>query len=404
MNSRHLLATLVVAVVALTGVVCAQLVGAGPGGSPGPATTVVTATTVPTSRPDGQRAATPAPRPAPADQKLSQADLIAKVKPSVVHIRGTHGGGSGVVVNGPHGLVLTNAHVMFGQHRTRARVGDDPATETAVQLVAAAPCDDLAVVRLVNRSPNLRALRFGDSSKVRPGDHVTVLGYPKSFDEKRADDSTLAQQLVATDGNVSAVDVVAAPDPSLPRYASTIQHQAPTNPGNSGGPLVDDRGRLVGVNSLRNPETQGQFYSISSNQVRRVLPDLMAGTSQGDLGWDLISLAEVDLPAVFAQDPNYADQGGAALGQRIADRLAQEGIDGMYVQETEAGSPAEYANLRYGDLLTSIDNQKVRSMQDVCEAVLANRPGTMLKVSGYSLYTADAAEALQPWEVEVAVP
>jgi len=76
----------------------------------------------------------------------------------------------------------------------------------------------------------------------------------------------------------------------------------------------------------------------------------------------------------------------------------------MYVQETEAGSPAEYANLRYGDLLTSIDNQKVRSMQDVCEAVLANRPGTMLKVSGYSLYTADAAEALQPWEVEVAVP
>jgi S1-C subfamily serine protease len=213
MKTKYLLAALVVAVAALTGVVSAQLVGPGTAGSArGQAAPAATTTT---SRPDGERAAKRTARPDPADQKLSQADLIAKVKPSVVPLAGSNGSGSGVVIDARRGLVLTNAHVTFGQQGMRARVGDDPGTETAARLVAAAPCDDLAVVRLVDTPANLRAIRLGDSSTLRQGDHVTVLGYPVSFEEQ-AEASILDRQVVAGEGSVSVADVVAAPDPACP--------------------------------------------------------------------------------------------------------------------------------------------------------------------------------------------
>jgi S1-C subfamily serine protease len=337
-------------------------------------------------------------------ETLSQPDLIAKVKPTVVHLAGSRGSGSGVIIDDDRGLVLTNAHVTFGQQGMRAVVGDDPASETPVRLVAAAPCDDLAVVELVNKPVDLRAIRLGDSSKLRQGDHVTVLGYPESFREQRAESGVLADGLVANDGRVSAVDVVATPGPGLPRYVSTIQHQAPVNHGNSGGPLIDDQGRLIGINSLGNDDAQGQFYSISVNRVRQLLPDLLAGRSQANLGWELVPVAQVDLPSIFAEDPDLAGQGGATLGQQAADRLDEEGIDGMYVWATESGSSAEAANLYFGDLVTSIDGQPVSKVQDVCDLVLSKRPGETVEVSGYYLNsTADAAEVLTPWVTKVRI-
>ena len=338
-------------------------------------------------------------------QPLSQPDLIAKVKPTVVRLQGTSGGGSGVVVDAERGLVLTNAHVAVGLQGMRARVGDDAASETPAQLVAAAPCDDLAVVRLVNKPVNLQAVQLGDSSTVQPGDHVTVLGYPGSFEEPTVGDSVQqAQQLVATDGSASAVDVAATPDPGLPRFASTIQHQAPVNPGNSGGPLVNDQGQLVGINTLGNPETQGQYYAISVNRVRQLLPGLLAGKSQANLGWDLTPLAYVDLPQVFADDPDLGTQGGATLGQEVADVLAQEGIDGMYVWGTETGSPAKSAELYHGDLITSIEGQPVTKLQDVCDLVLAKQPGEKVRVSGLIINsTQDVADIFDSWTVELKV-
>ena len=79
--------------------------------------------------------------------------------------------------------------------------------------------------------------------------------------------------------------------------------------------------------------------------MRQLLPDLLEGISQADLGWDLAPLAQVDLAAVFAEDPAYADQGGAELGRQTAGRLQQTGVDGMYVLGTEDGSAAEDANI-----------------------------------------------------------
>jgi S1-C subfamily serine protease len=405
MRSKHLLAALAVVVAAATGAACAGFTGnRADGGAAGQHTTNATATATTTSRPGGDHTVK-RPKPRPAPEKLSQPDLIAKVKPSVVRLVGSSGGGSGVVIDAADGLVLTNAHVTFGQQGLRARVGDDPASETAAQLVAAAPCDDLAVVRLVNKPANLRAIRIGDSSRVRLGDHVTVLGYPTSLQlqEQRAGNTTQAQQLVANEGSVSAVNVTTGGDPSFPVYVSTIQHQAPTTYGNSGGPLVDDRGRLVGINSLINTQAHGQAYAISANRVLQLLPELVAGNSQANLGWDLVSLDRADLPKIFAKDSGLAAQGGATLGQQVVQQLADQQIEGLYVRATERGSPVQAARIFRGNLVTSIDGQPVSGEQDVCDLVLSKRPGETVQVAGYWLYTAEAAKALQPWQVEVEV-
>ena len=88
----------------------------------------------------------------------------------------------------------------------------------------------------------------------------------------------------------------------------------------------------------------------------------------------------------------------------MTERLDQEGVDGLYVWDTEAGSPAEAGNLGHGDLVTSIDGAPVRTVQDVCDLVLSKRPGESVVVGGVYLNSAaDAAEVLTTWETEVAV-
>jgi S1-C subfamily serine protease len=176
------------------------------------------------------------------------------------------------------------------------------------------------------------------------------------------------------------------------------------NHGNSGGPLVDDRGLLVGINSLGNDQAQGQFYSISVKRVRQLPPGLVAGRSRANLGWNLIPLAEVDLGETFANDAEPAGQGGEQLGRRVADELARQGIDGLYVQRSERGSPAAAVRLGRRNLVTSIDGRPVTRVQEVCDLVLAKPPDETLEVSGYWFKaTPDVAELLQPWTVEVAL-
>lgn len=324
-------------------------------------------------------------------KKLSQTELIDKVKPTVVRIQGKEAGGSGVVVDAKRGLILTNAHVAVGLTGMKARVGDVESSEGPAQLVAAAPCEDLAVVKLVTQPPDLKAIELGSSAKVKAGQHVTVLGYPGTFEEeKQTGTAGQADKLVATDGTVSSPNIAAAPDPSLPRFPSVIQHAASVNAGNSGGPLVDDEGKLIGINTLGNSgqagEVQNQFYSISVDHVKGVLPKLESGQSLAYVGWDLQPLSETNLEDVFANDPDYSSQGGASLGKRVIEKLNQPPQDdGMYVLGAQTGSAAKAAHLAYGDLVESIEGQPVTKMQDVCDIISSKAPGEKVSVDGIQI-------------------
>jgi serine protease Do len=219
---------------------------------------------------------------------------------------------------------------------------------------------------------------------LQQGDQVIALGYPGSLEEGQSGEPTgQAEQLVPTFGPVSVTRLRTAPSPDYPRLMAVIQHQATINPGNSGGPLVDRRGRLVGINTLRRADTEGQNYSISVEQIRELLPGLEGGRSQANLGWSLVSLASADLPEIFAKDEGFASTGGAALGQRVADELRRQGIDGMYVRAVERGSPAEAAGIGSGYVVTRINDVPVTGIQNVCRLVLPVPSGQTIDVSGY---------------------
>jgi len=333
---------------------------------------------------------------------LSQEDVIAKVTPSTVSLTGRVGdglsGGTGVVIDAKRGLVLTNSHVVVGLSALRARVGDDPATEGPARVVAKAPCEDLAVVQLVNPPSDLTAITFGHSADVKSGQTVTALGYPASFENPEE------QKIVSTTGIVSSANVAAEPDASLPRYASTIQHQAPINPGNSGGPLVDEKGDLIGINTLGNTEQggrtiQGQYYAISVDHLQKFLPGLEAGKSTTDVGWDMSPVGNVALADIFANDPDFAS---AATGQAIEDQVKTGDVDGLYVWRTDTGSPAGKANIYFGDLITSVEGTSVHSAADVCEILASHAPGDTLAVRGRYLNSArDTDQVLTGWKAEI---
>ena len=319
---------------------------------------------------------------------LSQEDLIAKVKPTVVELSGKSGeqtqGGSGVVIDAKRGLVLTNAHVIAGVSALRAKVGDNAATAGPARVLAQAPCDDLAVVQLVNVPAGLKQAKLGTSAKVKSGEQVTVLGYPASFSNPET------QTVVSTNGTVSSPNVSAEPDPSLPKYPSTIQHQAPVNPGNSGGPLVNTKGEVIGVNTLQNSQQggrtiQGQYYAIAIDKVKALLPNLEAGRNQSYVGWSLAPVDQVSLRTAFANDPVFQS---ARLGTSVQNILKRNNDTGLYVLDSDTGSPAKQAKLGFGDLITSIEGTPVKTVSDMCDIVESHGPGSALNVRGQYLNSA----------------
>jgi S1-C subfamily serine protease len=306
--------------------------------------------------------------------KRSQADLVATIEKSTVQIIGSSEDGSGEIVDAARGLVLTNSHVVTAQSSLTIRFNDG--TESPGGVIGNAPCDDLAIVKIVNKPANLVALPLGDSSKLRPGDHVTAIGYPESLQSAGNEKPT------ASEGSVSVVDLPGEPDASLPSYPSLIQHQAPINPGNSGGPLVDDSGRLVGVNTLGNTVDpggriiQGQYYAISVRHVRDLLPDLEAGKSRNDIGIQLLP----NSAKVAAKFPRGLPTG-----------------TGLVVWDVVPGGAADKASINRGMVVTQLADSKVESVGAVCK-ILESKSGQTVTFHGQSLDTPNN------WRTDVAVP
>ena len=264
-----------------------------------------------------------------------------KVSPSVAKIEVTQtgrarngeerereGGGSGFVFT-PDGLVLTNSHVVHGASRIQVSVSDG--RRLPAQLIGDDPATDLAVIRV--DAPNLTAVELGDSQRLRVGQLAIAIGNPYGF------------QYTVTAGVVSALGR------SLRSYSGrmiddVIQTDASLNPGNSGGPLVSSDGKVVGVNTATIMGAQGLCFAIGINTAKFVASRLL---QQGRIRRAYIGVEAQTVP----------------LHRRIVRFYDLPKETGVIVLAPAAGSPAQQAGLREGDVIIAFNAQPVAGVDDL---------------------------------------
>jgi S1-C subfamily serine protease len=221
---------------------------------------------------------------------LSTEEVGQRVRPSTVSIvtqppgeakapskHGAHAHGSGVIWDAGQGLVLTSDHLVENAGSIEVVVNEQ--TPVHARLVARAQCNDIAILTLHPKPAGMTGIQVGDSSALRLGAKVTALGYLKPA-------SATKPSPIATSGEVSAVDVSTSLSPDLPDLPKVILHQAPLQQQMSGGPLVNDRGELVGVSTLVPGTTpSGQFAAVSINYLKRRISELKPGAGGLLVGW-----------------------------------------------------------------------------------------------------------------------
>ncbi|SDO90793.1 serine protease, S1-C subfamily, contains C-terminal PDZ domain [Streptomyces sp. cf386] len=319
-------------------------------------------------------------------------DIFEEVAPATVQVVAGEGFGTGVIYDAENGLILTNAHVVAGQASLQVRIGDKG--PVPVRLMGSDPCEDLAVLKLATPQEDLKEVEFGDSGDLEQGDEVTAIGYPEG-----AGDIT-REKAVLTTGVVQSPDVALTDVPSEPELPSTVQHSATLNQGNSGGPLLDSEGKLVGVNTFSISGTQGQYNSISSDHAEPILPGLADGKSKNDPGWgDLWALSDDSFELYFPEDVQ-------ADALALKEYLQAQEIDGLYVSSVVGNSPAGEAKLQADDVITHLKGTPVGTDQQVCNILQSAALGEQITVDGVFTVEGTDSEGTSispgdPWQVEM---
>lgn len=275
--------------------------------------------------------------PRPSDRELLDAysravvNVVAAVGPAVVSVhvggpegkrRGNLGSGSGVVIT-PDGYVLTNSHVVRVGGRIITVFPDG--TESQANLVGEDPATDLAVLRCDRAG--LAHAALGDSAALQVGQLVIAVGNPLGF-----------QSTVST-GVVSALGrTLRSQEGRL--IENIVQHTAPLNPGNSGGPVLDSRGNVVGINTAIIAIAQGIGFAIPSNTVQWALPQLL---KHGRVRRGRIGVGGQNRP----------------LPRRLVLQHGLTKTSAVEVVSLEKGGPAEKAGLREGDLIVAVNDQGI---------------------------------------------
>ncbi|MEW6753421.1 MAG: trypsin-like peptidase domain-containing protein [Candidatus Latescibacterota bacterium] len=294
----------------------------------------------------------PASAADPADRELLDAysraviAVVETVGPAVASIgvgnrrspSGAEGSGSGFVI-APDGYLLTNSHVVAGAERLEAQFTDG--TRLAAEVVGADPATDLALIRV--GASGLPHAELGTSAALRPGQLVIAMGNPLGF-----------QSTVST-GVVSAVGR-ALRGVGGRLIENVVQHTAPLNPGNSGGPLLDSRGRVVGINTAIIAMAQGIGFAVPADTVAWVLPQLL---SHGRVRRGQLGIAGRTRP----------------LGRtwvRFHHLLHGQAAE---VLEVAPDGPGARAGLRPGDLIVGLDQHPVASVDDLHRFLSEWTPG-----------------------------
>jgi putative serine protease PepD len=270
----------------------------------------------------------------PTSGGLSANEVYQRTSAAVVEIQAGNATGTGFVIDA-EGHVVTNEHVVDESETVEVRFATGG--EEQGRVVATDPSTDLAVVQVDLAGHDVTPIRLGSSADVEVGDSVYALGNPFGLER------------TFTAGIVSAVDRdIQAPNNFTINDA--IQTDAPVNQGNSGGPLLDTTGNVIGVVSQIASETGGNVgigYAVPSDTVRSVVDALLKD-------------GEIER---------------AYLGVRLA-----ETDDGVRLSDVIRGEPAQAAGLQNGDLVFEADGKAVRTASDVQGAVSAHKPGDKLEL------------------------
>jgi putative serine protease PepD len=268
----------------------------------------------------------------PTSGGLSAGEIYKRSQSAVVEIQAGNATGTGFVVD-QQGHVVTNEHVVGDSQTVEIRFADESTEQGRV--LGTDPSIDVALIEVDLTGHDVTPVQLGSSAGVEVGDPVYAIGNPFGLER------------TLTAGIVSAVnrDIQA---PNNFTINDVIQTDAPVNPGNSGGPLLDAAGNVIGVVSQIQSENGGNIgigYAVPSDTVRNVLSTLESG-------------GEVE---------------HAYLGVRL-----QETDNGVSLSAVRAGEPGQKAGLQQDDVVVEADGKKIESASDIQRAVDAHKPGDKL--------------------------
>jgi len=282
---------------------------------------------------DGTDARTPTERTIIQVARGASPAVVSVVQPGV-------GSGSGIIIQ-PDGVIITNAHVVGDARTVEVSLADG--RKLAGQVLGGDASVDVAVVRVQGSS--LPVAPIGDSDRLEVGQTAIAIGNPLGLDRS------------VTSGIVSAVNR----DPRGVGLDGLIQTDAAISPGNSGGPLLDSQGRVIGINTvvLRAPGSEGLGFAVPINLAVDVAEQVVR---TGRVHRAFLGITFRDI------DPMLAQQFGLPV---------QEGV---IVAGVAAGTPADRAGIEAGQIITAIDGDKVGQGGDLRRALRTHKPGDRVKL------------------------
>lgn len=278
-------------------------------------------------------------------------------------------GGSGFIIE-PEGYILTNNHVIEGADKVDVKVADRD--EYRAKVVGRDPATDLALLKIEGSKP-FPTVRLGDSDKIRVGDWVMAIGDPLNFDKS------------VTVGVLSGKGRYAGLSRATSAFENLLQTDAAINFGNSGGPLVNVNGEVVGINTAISRFAQNIGFAVPVNVAKRLLPQLKKGkVVRGFLGVNIES-----------------------VNKKWQEAYGLKAPEGALIQSVEKGKPADKAGLKYGDVVTRVDDVEVKNNRDLIDYVSGKAPGAKITI-GYirdgKEQTAVTTLETRPEDGEKAVP
>jgi serine protease Do len=262
------------------------------------------------------------------------------------------GSGSGVIykVEGDTVYIITNHHVIDGGNNVEVSFSSGESVKARV--IGSDTYSDLALLEL--KSKNRTPFKLGDSSSIKVGEFVLAMGSPLGIEF--ANSTTLG--IISGKERSLAVDV--SGDGRADWDMKVIQTDAAINPGNSGGSLVNTRGELIGINSLKisKSEVEGMGFAIPINEVIPIIEQI---EKEGSVRYPIVGISSVSIEDMNDYQKEYYSIGDVEYG--------------IFIAEVIKGSPAEKGGILAGDIITRFDGTEVKAFKEFRKILYGKRPG-----------------------------